>query len=57
LTASDEDGKVRRRRMVFFFTPRGCEAAAGGAPQNEDYMIYMGLDKHENEVRVAICPL
>ncbi len=43
--------------MVFFFTPRGCEAAAGGAPQNEDYMIYMGLDKHENEVRVAICPL
>ena len=36
--------------MVFFFTPRGCEPRVAGEPANEDYMIYMGLDKHENEV-------
>ena len=36
--------------MVFFFTPRGCEPRAAGEPLSEDYMIYMGLDKHENEV-------
>jgi len=32
-----------RGAMVFFFEPRGCEA--GG----EDYSIYMGRDKFENE--------
>lgn len=36
--------------MVFFFRPRGCEPLAAGEPPSEDYMIYMGLDKHENEV-------
>ena len=43
--------------MVFFFTPRGSEPAAAGEPQREDYMIYMGLDKHENEVRTLVCVL
>ncbi|KAI7840494.1 hypothetical protein COHA_005793 [Chlorella ohadii] len=29
--------------MVFYFTPRGCE------PGKDDWLLYMGLDKYENE--------
>jgi hypothetical protein len=29
--------------MVFYFTPRGC------TPGKDDWLLYMGLDKYENE--------
>ena len=36
-------GEYGRGRMVLFFEPRGCR------PGGEDWLIYMGRDKFENE--------